>query len=112
MERPPPAPRLSAARLAGFPVGYGLVGALVGGTLNRVMVAEMGLPVSLVGFLFALPLLEAPLRVWLGYRSDGYPILGRRREPYIVAGALLALSYRLRVEASRASLEARTLATS
>jgi BCD family chlorophyll transporter-like MFS transporter len=80
----------SALRLAAFPLGYGVVGALVGGTLNRIMVAELGLPVSLVGVLFALPMLEAPLRVWLGYRSDGYPILGRRREPYIVAGSLLA----------------------
>ncbi len=79
-----------AIRLAAFPLGYGLVGALAGGTLNRIMVAEKGLPVTLVGFLFALPLLEAPLRVWLGYRSDGYPLFGRRREPYIVAGSLLA----------------------
>jgi hypothetical protein len=77
--------RLAVLRLAAFPLGYGITGALAGGTLNRIMVAEMGLPLTLVGFLFALPLLEAPLRVWLGYRSDGYPILGRRREPYIVA---------------------------
>jgi MFS transporter, BCD family, chlorophyll transporter len=81
---------VSVVRLAAFPLGYGITGALAGGTLNRIMVAEMGLPLTLVGFLFALPLLEAPLRVWLGYRSDGYPILGRRREPYIVAGSLLA----------------------
>lgn len=79
-----------AVRLAAFPVGYGLTGALAGGTLNRIMIAEKGLPVTLVGFLFALPLLEAPLRVWLGYRSDGYPLFGRRREPYIVAGSFLA----------------------
>jgi len=82
--------RFSAVRLAAFPLGYGVTGALAGGTLNRIMVAEMGLPLTFVGVLFAMPLLEAPLRVWLGYRSDGYPILGRRREPYIVAGSLLA----------------------
>ncbi len=81
---------IDALRLAGFPLGYGITGALAGGTLNRIMVAELGLPLTLVGLLFALPLLEAPLRVWLGYRSDGYPIFGRRREPYIVAGSLLA----------------------
>ncbi len=80
----------AALRLAAFPLGYGIIGALAGGTLNRIMVAEMGLPLTLVGVLFALPLLEAPLRVWLGYRSDSYPILGKRREPYIVAGSLLA----------------------
>lgn len=90
---PPAAPArdvAAALRLAAFPLGYGIVGALAGGTLNRIMVAELGLPLTLVGVLFALPLLEAPLRVWLGHHSDGHPILGRRREPYIVAGALLA----------------------
>ena len=81
---------LNYVRLAGFPLGYGLTGALVGGTINRVMIADMGLAATLVGFLFAVPLLISPLRVWLGYRSDGYPILGRRREPYIVLGALIA----------------------
>jgi len=81
---------LNYIRLAGFPLGYGLTGALVGGTINRVMIADMGLSATLVGFLFAVPLLVSPLRVWLGYRSDGYPILGRRREPYIVLGALIA----------------------
>jgi BCD family chlorophyll transporter-like MFS transporter len=82
--------RLDALRLAAFPLGYGITGALAGGTLNRILVAEMGLPLTLVGFLFALPMLEAPLRVWFGYRSDSHPVLGRRREPYIVAGSLLA----------------------
>jgi len=81
---------LNYIRLAGFPLGYGLTGALVGGTINRVMIADMGMSATLVGFLFAVPLLVSPLRVWLGYRSDGYPIMGRRREPYIVLGALVA----------------------
>lgn len=77
-------------RLGGFPLGLGLISVLVGGTLNRVMIVEYGLPVSLVGFFFAVPLLISPVRVWLGYWSDGYPIRGRRREPYILFGALLS----------------------
>jgi BCD family chlorophyll transporter-like MFS transporter len=81
---------LNYLRLAGFSLGYGLLGALVGGTLNRIMIADLRLPATLVGLFFALPLLESPLRLWLGYRSDGFPVLGRRREPYILAGALLA----------------------
>lgn len=80
---------LNYLRLAAFPLGYGLTGALVGGTLNRVMIADLELPASLVGLFFAVPLLVSPARVWLGYRSDGYPVLGRRREPYILAGAVL-----------------------
>jgi BCD family chlorophyll transporter-like MFS transporter len=83
-------PLLRALRLALFPVGYGLAGALVGGTLNRVMIAEQGLPASMVGLFFAVPLVESPLRVWLGYRSDAHPLFGLRREPYIIAGAAIA----------------------
>ncbi len=80
---------LNNVRLAFFPIAYGLSGALIGGTLNRIMIAELSLPATLVGFFFAVPLLISPIRVWLGYRSDGFPLLGRRREPYIVIGALL-----------------------
>lgn len=75
-------------RLGAFPVAYGLSGVLIGGTLNRVMIAELKLPATLVAVLFALPLLVSPLRLWLGYRSDGFPIFGRRREPYLLLGAL------------------------
>ncbi|MBA4135939.1 MAG: hypothetical protein C0518_01330 [Opitutus sp.] len=74
-------------RLGAFPVAYGLSGVLIGGTLNRVMIAELNLPATLVALLFALPLLVSPLRLWLGYRSDGFPIFGRRREPYMLLGA-------------------------
>lgn len=77
-------------RLTGYPVGLGLTSVLVGGTLNRVMIVELGLPAVLVGLLFAIPLLISPLRVWLGYRSDGYTLWGLRREPYVIAGSLLA----------------------
>lgn len=82
-------PIFNNIRLALFPIGYGLVGALVGGTLNRVFIADIGLAASLVGLLFAIQYLVSPLRVWLGYRSDGFPIMGRRREPYMILGALI-----------------------
>jgi len=80
---------LNNFRLAGFSIAYGVSGALIGGTLNRIMIADLGLPASLVAFFFAIPLLVSPMRVWLGYRSDGFPIFGRRRESYIVLGALI-----------------------
>jgi len=80
---------LNNFRLAGFSIAYGVSGALIGGTLNRIMIADLGLPASLVAFFFAIPLLVSPVRVWLGYRSDGFPIFGRRRESYIVLGALI-----------------------
>ncbi len=76
-------------RLGFFPIAYGLSGALVGGTLNRILIADLEISAALVGLLFALPLLISPVRVWFGYRSDGFPIMGRRREPYIILGAIL-----------------------
>jgi MFS transporter, BCD family, chlorophyll transporter len=76
-------------RLAGFPIGLGAISVLVTGTLNRVMIVEMNIPAALVSLFFALPLLIAPLRIWLGYRSDAYPFLGLRREPFIIVGSLL-----------------------
>lgn len=80
---------LHHVRLGAFPIAYGLSGVLVGGTLNRVMIAEMALPATLVAALFVIPLLVSPLRVWFGYRSDAFPLFGRRREPYLLLGALL-----------------------
>ena len=86
-------------RLVGYPIGLGLVSVLVSGTLNRVMIVELALPATLVGLLFAIPLLISPLRVWLGYRSDAYPIGKLRREPYVILGvlfsglSLIAVSY-------------------
>ncbi len=81
---------LNYGRLALFVFGYGLMGVLVASTLNRVMIAELGYPASLVGGLLAIPYLVSPVRLWLGYRSDGFAIAGRRREPYIILGALIA----------------------
>ena len=76
-------------RLAFFPVAYALSGVLIGSTLNRVMIADLGYPATLVAFFFAIPLVISPIRVWVGYQSDAFPILGKRREPYIILGTLL-----------------------
>ncbi|PTX98967.1 MFS transporter [Opitutus sp. ER46] len=91
MEQGQPSAHLvvSRLRLAAFPVAYGLSGVLVGGTINRVMIAELGVPATLVAALFAIPLALSPLRLWFGFWSDQHPILGRRREPYMVLGALV-----------------------
>ncbi|NJP07396.1 MAG: BCD family MFS transporter [Chloroflexaceae bacterium] len=78
-------------RMAAFPLGIGLTSVLVNGTLNRVMIVEQGLPTSFVGLCFALPLLIAPVRIWLGYQSDTRPLWGLRRTPYILAGTLLSM---------------------
>lgn len=78
-------------RMAAFPLSIGITSVLVSGTLNRVMIVEQGMSASLVGACFALPLLIAPLRVWIGYQSDTRPLWGQRRTPYIIAGMLLSV---------------------
>lgn len=80
---------LNNVRLALFPIAYALSGVLIGSTLNRVMIAELGFSATLVAVFFAIPLMVSPVRIWIGYRSDGFPLLGKRREPYIILGALI-----------------------
>ena len=91
-------------RLAGLPLSLTLLSILAGSLINRVMVVELGLPVILAGLFLAVPLLVSPVRIWLGHLSDAYPIGGRRREPYLILGALMsgsgvALSVALVVDA-------------
>ena len=76
-------------RLSLFQVSVGMALVLLNGTLNRVMVIELGLPASLVAFLIALPLVFAPFRALIGFRSDHHrSVIGWRRIPYIWIGTL------------------------
>ncbi|MEM9530217.1 MAG: MFS transporter [Pseudomonadota bacterium] len=83
-----PLPRL--LRLALFQVSVGMAVVLLTGTLNRVMIVELGVPAWLVAVMVALPLVFAPLRALIGYRSDTYvSALGWRRVPFVWVGSLL-----------------------
>ena len=63
---------------------------LLTGTLNRVMIVELGVSAWLVALMVALPLVFAPLRALIGFRSDVYrSALGWRRVPFIWIGTLL-----------------------
>ncbi len=63
---------------------------LLVGTLNRVMIVELGVPASLVGIMIALPLVFAPFRALIGFRSDHHRSeLGWRRVPFIWRGTLV-----------------------
>ncbi len=77
------------AQMALYQFGFAFVCVFVSGVLNRVMFAELRLPATLIGVLLAIPPLLSPLRLWLGYLSDAYPIRGHRRLPYILGGMLL-----------------------
>ena len=83
-----PLPRL--LRLSLFKVTMGVTMALVIGTLNRVMIVELGVAASLVSLMLALPLLVAPFRAVTGYQSDTHlSAFGWKRVPYMWGGTLV-----------------------
>ena len=77
-------------RLSLFQVSVGMALVLLNGTLNRVMIVELGVPSWLVALMVSLPLVFAPFRAVIGFRSDNHrSILGWRRVPYIWFGTML-----------------------
>jgi BCD family chlorophyll transporter-like MFS transporter len=77
-------------RLSLFQVTVGMATALIVGTLNRVMIVELGVPAWLVAAMVALPLLVAPMRAFTGFRSDTHrSAFGWRRVPFIWTGTML-----------------------
>jgi MFS transporter, BCD family, chlorophyll transporter len=63
----------------------------INGTLNRIMISELGLAATLVAVMVSLPYLFSPLQVWIGGYSDDHPLWGYRRTPYIAIGLLLCI---------------------
>ena len=86
----PELPMARLLRLSLFQVVIGMVTALLVGTLNRVMIVELHVPAWWVALAVAIPMVFAPLRTLIGYRSDTHPsALGLRRIPYMWTGTLL-----------------------
>ncbi len=76
-------------RLSLFQVSVGMATVMVLGTLNRVMIVELGVAAFVVAIMIALPVLVAPFRALLGFRSDTYKsAIGWKRVPYIWFGSL------------------------
>ncbi len=77
-------------RLSLFQVSVGMAMVLLSGTLNRVMVVELGTPTWLIAVLIAVPMLVAPFRALIGHKSDTHvSALGWRRVPYIWFGTMM-----------------------
>ncbi|HBG94563.1 MAG TPA: MFS transporter [Chromatiaceae bacterium] len=77
-------------RLSLFQVSVGMAMVMLYGTLNRVMVVELGVSAWLVSLMVALPLVFAPLRALIGHRSDyHHSAFGWRRVPFIAVGSML-----------------------
>jgi len=86
----PDLPLSRLLRLSLFQVSVGMALVLLIGTLNRVMIVELGVPASLVGVMISLPLLFAPFRALIGFKSDTHRSeLGWRRVPFMYRGAML-----------------------
>ncbi len=86
----PDLPLSRLLRLSLFQFSIGLATALLVGTLNRVMIVELGVPAWWVALSVALPLVSAPLRALIGFRSDTHrSVLGLRRLPYLWIGSLM-----------------------
>ncbi|WP_306116527.1 MULTISPECIES: PucC family protein [unclassified Roseovarius] len=76
-------------RLSLFQVSVGMATVMLLGTLNRVMIVELSVPATIVAFMIALPVLIAPFRTLLGFRSDTHrSAIGWKRIPYLWFGSL------------------------
>jgi BCD family chlorophyll transporter-like MFS transporter len=76
-------------RLSLFQVSVGMASVMLLGTLNRVMIVELSVPAMIVAVMIALPVLIAPFRSFLGFRSDTHrSAIGWKRIPYLWFGSL------------------------
>ena len=86
----PDLPLSRLLRLALFQISVGLTSVLLLGTLNRVMIVELGVSAGLVAVMVSLPFLFAPMRAFIGFKSDIHKsAFGWRRVPYLWIGAML-----------------------
>lgn len=76
-------------RLSLFQVSVGMAAVMLLGTLNRVMIVELGIPAMLVAVMIAIPVLVAPFRALVGFKSDTYrSAIGWKRIPYLWFGTM------------------------
>jgi MFS transporter, BCD family, chlorophyll transporter len=86
----PDLPLSRLLRLSLFQVSVGMALVLLIGTLNRVMIVELGVPASVVGIMISLPLIFAPFRAVIGFKSDAHRSeLGWKRVPFMFRGAMI-----------------------
>lgn len=82
-------PLAQLLRLSLFQISVGMATVLLLGTLNRVMIVELSVPATIVAVMIALPVLVAPFRALLGFRSDNHrSAIGWKRIPYLWFGSM------------------------
>jgi BCD family chlorophyll transporter-like MFS transporter len=86
----PDLPLSKLLRLSLFQVSVGMALVLLLGTLNRVMIVELNVPASWVAIMISLPVIFAPFRALVGFRSDTHhSALGWKRVPYLWKGTMI-----------------------
>jgi MFS transporter, BCD family, chlorophyll transporter len=86
----PSLPLSRLLRLSLVQVSVGMCLVLLVGTINRVMIVELGIHAAVVSTMLCLPLLFAPFRALIGYKSDTYrSVLGWKRVPFLFRGTML-----------------------
>ncbi len=76
-------------RLSLFQISVGMAAVMLLGTLNRVMIVELNLAATLVAVMIAIPVLVAPFRALVGFKSDTYrSAIGWKRIPYLWFGTM------------------------
>ncbi|WP_022721375.1 PucC family protein [Rhodopseudomonas sp. B29] len=86
----PDLPLSRLLRLSLFQVAVGMSLVLLVGTLNRVMIVELKVPASIVGVMVSIPLIFAPFRALIGFKSDVHKsVLGWRRVPFLYKGTMV-----------------------
>ena len=76
-------------RLSLFQVSVGMAAVMLLGTLNRVMIVELDIGAMLVATMIAIPVLVAPFRALVGFKSDNYKsAIGWKRIPYLWFGTM------------------------
>src|SRR6476619_3636654 len=77
-------------RLSLFQLGLGFSVVIFNVALNRVLIADEGVPAGVVGWLLSLGLFVAPVRALMGIRSDREKkTYGYRRLPYAWYGTMM-----------------------
>ncbi len=80
---------LTTLRLGLFNMGLGLISVLTLAVLNRVMIAELAIPGTIVAGVLSISQLISPTRVWLGQLSDGKKLFGLHRTGYVRTGVVI-----------------------
>jgi BCD family chlorophyll transporter-like MFS transporter len=79
-----------AVRLALPKLGVAYMAVLLTANFNRIAINELGIAAILITTLIGLHYFLSPFQVVFGWLSDRVPLLGLRRTPYLVLGAVLA----------------------